>query len=194
MPAARATSNSVMADQSLSRLAQIPHRIQHRSATGPAGPRHEYPPQSAAMRRAHRLEPPPSRKSDFAAPQSGQLQSSGDVVQRVPAAMPSSGQPSASSRIKSRIGYSGTVVVVRGLPSYLFENRPSRAPRSPGALVIGNLIPACAGWEAFPITVGLVVDVVTSRAPVGGHHARLRNGRVPSPTRRCRSNPVISPP
>src|SRR6476620_10488374 len=87
-------------------------------------------------------------KSDFAAPQSGQLQSSGMSSHRVPGAMPSSGQPLASSYSNPHCtqtnNLNGLVCASRkrsplviSLLHLSFQkslrSRPSRALRSPGS-------------------------------------------------------------
>src|SRR5581483_7749390 len=87
----------------VTRQQQIPHAVEDRVAKQYArrlGIRD--PVRSFHKRQSSRHERATSAisKSALAAPQSGQLQSSGMSSQRVPAAMPSSGQPSASSYSK----------------------------------------------------------------------------------------------
>ena len=105
MPAALATSDSVIDDQSrVSSRSRIPSRIESRSSTLDAsayGMRCAVRPSftAATIARQERATSTIS-KSDLAAPQSGQLQSSGMSSHRVPGAMPSSGQPFSSSYSK----------------------------------------------------------------------------------------------
>src|ERR1700722_16354328 len=71
-------------------------------------------------------------KSDFAAPQSGQLQSSGMSSHRVPGAMPSSGHPLASSYSKPHCTQTNSLYSLISLPPE-FRSRAFHVRRSPGS-------------------------------------------------------------
>src|SRR6185312_7732872 len=113
-------------------------------------------------------------KSAFAAPQSGQLQSSAMSSHRVPGAMPSSGQPLASSysnphctQMKSLNGawFIGSLLSNYAVEIDLLAHRTIGA-----APVVGNVIEGCARPKAFPRSAfRLIVGVVAAGAAVHGH-------------------------